>query len=375
MKNIMKSVILIIFLILLLLQPAPIIGATKAGFITWAEKIVPSLFPFFVLTRLMIYYQVPQLIGKVLTPLFKHLLHLSPITFFVMFLSMISGNPSGSKMARDYYDQQLITIKEMEGLMYFCNFASPLFIIGTVGVVLYQSTSIGYLLLMAHLLGSFTVFICCYPLLRSKQSIGQVSIQFPTQPFSSILIDCIESSIQTLIRVGGIIVFFYIVSETLNIISLTQLLNKLLLPFIESFGISSLEPLVAGILEFTQGVAKLSQTTTPLLTKLILSAFIISFAGLSVHTQSFMFTKNLNISYLKYILMRLLHGMTSAMIIFFTAKPILNESLNTFLPANPSLSTAYPSLIPLTLILFSLYFILKLYQGIKQIILRKLISY
>ena len=123
----------------------------------------------------MIYYQVPQLIGKLLAPLFKYLLYLSPITFFVMFLSLISGNPSGSKMARDYYDQHLISLKEMKGLMYFCNFSSPLFIIGTVGVVLYQSTRIGYLLLMVHLLGSLAVFIGCYPLLRSKERIRQVN--------------------------------------------------------------------------------------------------------------------------------------------------------------------------------------------------------
>ena len=225
MKKIMNSVVLLAFLIILLLQPAPIIAATKTGFITWAEKVLPSLFPFFVLTRLMIYYQVPQLIGKLLTPLFKSLLHLSPITFFVMFLSMISGNPSGSKMARDYYDQHLISAKEMEGLMYFCNFASPLFILGTVGVVLYQSTTIGYLLLIAHLLGSIAVFICCYPLLRSKETIRQVTVQFPNQSFSAILIDCIESSLQTLIRVGGIIVIFYIISETFNIIEITQLFN------------------------------------------------------------------------------------------------------------------------------------------------------
>ena len=106
MKNIMKSVILLAFLAILLIQPAPIIAATKTGFLTWADKVIPSLFPFFVLTRLMVYYQVPQLIGKLLTPLFKYFLHLSPITFFVMLMSMISGNPSGSKMARDYYDHR-----------------------------------------------------------------------------------------------------------------------------------------------------------------------------------------------------------------------------------------------------------------------------
>ena len=69
MKNIMKSVVLLLFLGILLLQPAPMIAATKTGFTTWAEKVIPSLFPFFVLTRLMIYYQVPQLIGKIPAPL------------------------------------------------------------------------------------------------------------------------------------------------------------------------------------------------------------------------------------------------------------------------------------------------------------------
>ncbi|MDE5977392.1 MAG: sporulation protein, partial [Turicibacter sp.] len=281
MKNIIKSLILLLFLFILLLQPAPIIVATKAGFTTWADKVVPSLFPFFILTRLMTYYQVPQLMGKLLTPIFKHLLHLSPITFFVMFLSMISGNPSGSKMARDYYDQKLINEKEIEGLIYFCNFSSPLFILGTVGVVLYQSTSIGYLLLLAHLLGAIIVFIFCYPLLRSKNTLQQINVQFPTQPFSTILIDCIESSLQTLIRVGGIIVFFYIISETLNILQITAIITRSIKPILEQIGLLSIEPIMAGILEFTQGVTKVSQTTASLQTKLVITAFIISFTGLS----------------------------------------------------------------------------------------------
>ena len=317
MKKIMNSVVLLAFLIILLLQPAPIIAATKTGFVTWAEKVVPSLFPFFVLTRLMIYYQVPQLIGKLLTPLFKSLLHLSPITFFVMFLSMISGNPSGSKMARDYYDQHLISAKEMEGLMYFCNFASPLFILGTVGVVLYQSTTIGYLLLIAHLLGSIAVFICCYPLLRSKETIRQVTVQFPNQSFSAILIDCIESSLQTLIRVGGIIVFFYIVSEAFNIIHLIEWFDQLLAPILSSMNINTIEPFFAGLLEFTQGVTKVASASFPFKTKLILTAFIVSFTGLSIHTQTFMFAKNLNVSYIKYLFMRCVHGISSALIVLF----------------------------------------------------------
>ena len=118
-------------------------------------------------------------------------------------------------------------------------------------------------------------------------------------------------------------------------------------PFIEDIGLASIEPLVAGILEFTQGVTKVSQTTAPLQTKLVLTAFIISFTGLSVHTQSFMFAKNLNIPYLKYFIMRLLHGCTSALIVLLTWKTVLREDIDVFLPLDSTPSTVDSSLIPL----------------------------
>ena len=366
MKNIMKSVILLAFLAILLLQPAPIIAATKTGFLTWADKVIPSLFPFFVLTRLMVYYQVPQLIGKLLAPLFKYLLHLSPITFFVMLMSMISGNPSGSKMARDYYDQRLISDREMEGLMYFCNFSSPLFILGTVGVVLYQSTTIGYLLLIAHLVGSLTVFLACYPLLRNKHALSQVKIQLPTQSFSSILIDCIEGSLQTLIRIGGIIVFFYIISEALTIIHFTSFISTLTSPLLTSINLSSADPLIAGILEFTQGVTKVSQSSASLQIKLILTAFIVGFTGLSVHTQSFMFAKNLKIPYFKYLMMRILHGTTSSIIMVLLSKTYLLENIHVFAPIEPSTYPLPHPTISITLFLLATLIIKKVLSLLKQ---------
>ena len=316
MKNIMKSVVLLLFLVLLLLYPAPIIASTKTGLLTWAEKVVPALFPFFVLTRLMIYYQVPQMIGKLFAPIFKSVLKISPLSFFVMFMSFISGNPSGPKMAREYYDKHLISERELTGLLYFCNFSSPLFIIGTIGVVLYQSTQIGYLLLTSHLLGSITVFILCYPYFKTTSS-KTLNIEYPTQSFATILIDCIESSIQTLLRVGGIIVFFYIVSEAFNIIHLIEWFYQLLAPILSSMNINTIEPFFAGLLEFTQGVTKVASASFPFKTKLILTAFIVSFTGLSIHTQTFMFAKNLNVSYIKYLFMRCVHGISSALIVLF----------------------------------------------------------
>lgn len=364
MKNIMKCVVLVLFLMILLLYPAPIIAATKTGFLTWAEKVIPALFPFFVLTRLMIYFQVPQMIGKCLAPIFKYLLKISPITFFIMLMSLISGNPSGPKMAREYYDKHLISEREMIGLLYFCNFASPLFIIGTIGVVLYKSSQIGYLLLMSHVVGSFIVFLLCYPYFKSNE-VRNFSIEFPTQSFATILIDCIESSMQTLIRVGGIIVFYYIISEALQVIHVTDILDLILKPVLIGLQLQTIEPLFAGFLEFTQGVMKLAEIEAPLYIKIALTAFIISFAGLSVHTQTFMFSKGLNISYLKFVTFRIFHGLASAILLLISF-PLLNITEDVFLPLPEEHLLITSPLVNITISILTIYLVLVLLRFIYQ---------
>ena len=104
MKNYLKALPLFAALILLLLFPAPVLNATRTGLLAWADKVVPALFPFLVLTSLMTSFQIPQMIGKILSPLFKHILKISPISFFIMLMSVLSGNPSGARMAKEYYD-------------------------------------------------------------------------------------------------------------------------------------------------------------------------------------------------------------------------------------------------------------------------------
>jgi len=371
MKNNLKICSLIFVLIILLIFPEPIITATKTGLFTWADKVIPSLFPFFVLTRLMIHYQVPQLIGKLLAPIFKYLLHISPITFFIMLMGLISGNPSGAKMAREYYDQKLISKQEFQGLLYFCNFSSPLFIIGTIGVVLYESSKVGYFLLASHLLGSLAVFICCYPYFKNKQGANKVEIKVPSQPFSVLLIDSIESSIQTLIRVGGIIMFFYIISATLNVIHIIEGLNLLLAPLLSASNIGNIDPLFSGILEFTQGVTKVSSTALPFYIQLTLTAFIVSFAGLSVHTQVFMFASDVDLSYPKYLGFRILHGWASALIILFSWQFVFTDLQDVFAPIGNSNPTALSLLVPITLGIFGFYFLLRLINYFKLVSFRK----
>ena len=70
--------------------------------------------------------------------------------------------------------------------------------------------------------------------------------------------------------------------------------------------------------------------------------------------------------------MRLLHGCTSALIVLLTWKTVLREDIDVFLPLDSTPSTVDSSLIPLTVVLFASYFVLKLYHQIKIRVKHKL---
>ena len=367
MKNYLKIIPLLAALILLLLFPEPVIRATYTGVLAWADKVVPALFPFLVLTSLMAYYQVPQIIGKVLTPLFGNILHISPITFFIMLMSFVSGNPSGARMAREYFEKGDLSKKEFRGLLYYCNFASPLFIIGTTGILLYDSPRVGYLLLFAHLMGSLAVFICCYPALKTIGRPKAQAITFPDRPFAELLLDSIETATATLVKVGGIITFFYIMTEIINLIQIYRFINVFFAPLLALLQVDNAGPILSGMIEFTQGVFKISDYGFSFPQQLAFTAFIISFAGLSVHTQVYMFAKGSGFKYPAYLLYRTLHGWASALIVLFGWHFFLTDVADVFLPAEPEILRRSFCFLPFTLAIIGFYFFLRVMQYLPKL--------
>ncbi|MCL1948883.1 MAG: sporulation protein [Turicibacter sp.] len=361
MKPYLTMIPLLAGLILLVIFPEPVIMATRTGVLAWADKVVPALFPFLALTGLLTAYQLPQMLGKALMPLFKHLLKISPVSFFIILMSFMSGNPSGARIAKEYFDEGAISQREFRGLLYFCNFASPLFIIGTTGVVLYDSPRVGYLLLFAHLAGSLAVFLCCYPMLKNTQHAPVQTIRFPTLAFSELLLKAIETATSTLVRIGGVIVFFYIVTAVLETIRLYHLAGIIFAPLLGLLQLENASPLMSGLVEFTQGVFKMSSNGGPLHLRLAITAFLISFAGLSVHTQVLMFSKGSGFKYLQYVLFRTLHGWASALVVLFGWHFFLTDMADVFMPMEPQITAYALTAIPFSIGIIGFYFLLAIF--------------
>ena len=69
------------------------------------------------------------------------------------------GYPIGAKIACDFRKNNICSKEECERLLSFTNNSGPLFIIGTVGILMFRNTTIGILLFITHILACISVGI------------------------------------------------------------------------------------------------------------------------------------------------------------------------------------------------------------------------
>lgn len=74
-------------------------------------------------------------------------------------IGTISGYPVGAKVVCSLVRENKISKEEAERLLAFCNNSGPLFILGTVGIALFGNKTIGFILLITHILASLSVGI------------------------------------------------------------------------------------------------------------------------------------------------------------------------------------------------------------------------
>jgi hypothetical protein len=92
--------------------------------------------------------------------------------------------------------------------------------------------------------------------------------------------------------------------------------SKIVAPLLAPLGIHSslLNGVISGMFEITTGCKLVSQATAPLFQKILLSTFIISWSGFSIHSQVMGFLSNTGISVSLYIITKLFHGILASSI-------------------------------------------------------------
>ena len=159
LKRNFLPLIFLFFTFSLLLFSKSNLPAVKSGLALWSNSVIPSLFPFFVATELLMHTNIITQLGNILNRYMKPLFNIRGEGAFAFIMGIISGYPVGAKIATSFRKNNTCTKEECERLLSFTNNSGPLFIIGTVGLSMYKNTSIGILLFITHILACISVGI------------------------------------------------------------------------------------------------------------------------------------------------------------------------------------------------------------------------
>ena len=316
------------------------LAAVKTGLTSWATSVVPSLFPFFVATELLMHTNIVNFLGRILNRFMKPLFNIDGKGSFGFIMGLISGYPVGAKIACEFRKNDICSKVECDRLLSFTNNSGPLFIIGTVGISMFGNTTIGILLLVTHILASFTVGIIFRFWKNSHNRLsndGQFVYAHTKDlvNFSNlggVLSESITSSINTILVIGGFVVIFSSVISILKSSGILSSLCVVLSPIFEFLHIdtSFISPFITGFLEITNGISSISSIQVKHISvNIIFTAFLLGFGGISVLLQVWSIISKSDLSIKPYIYRKLLHGIISAFYTFVALQwfPFLNFDL------------------------------------------------
>lgn len=144
---------------LLLVFPQAAGTGVKRGLAVCGQLLIPSLFPFMVLSGFVIQSGLAGGIGRRLNPLMTRLFGLSGNAAVAVIASLLGGYPAGANAVAQLIEQGEIDAAEGRRLLRICVNAGPAFIIGGIGAGMLGSAQAGLLLLTAHIVSSLLVML------------------------------------------------------------------------------------------------------------------------------------------------------------------------------------------------------------------------
>ena len=316
------TLITLFFLVAMLLFSEETSVSAKNALSLCAESVIPSLFPFLVLTRIISDMRLCDPIEKLFKEFMKPVFSLNDAAITPLLLGFISGYPIGAVMCTTEYQNGQLEKREAERLLAFSNNAGPAFVLSTIGISLFSSLKIGFALLVIHITSAILVgfiFRIISPLPPSKKP---YSVKNKPKAFSFAFTDSVYAAIMASLSITAYIVFFTVLTSLTDTI-----LSAMSFSFTSNFPL--LKGIFKGIFELTSGAFSLSEKASPE-TAFILISTLLGWGGFCIHFQAMSFVKKTDLKMNEYFIGKLLQAAISGIIAFFTANSNLFDAICTF---------------------------------------------
>lgn len=316
--------------------------AVRDGMDLCGRVIVPSLFPFFILSQMVMDLGFSRWFGALMSPVMKPFFRLPRVCGTALVLGLVGGYPVGAKTTLSLYQRGECSLEEGNRLLAFSNNGGPGFLLGVIGIGMYQSAEVGALLYLAHALGACTVgvFLAYGGKLflfgrnqekrlvgsekngsMMKKGVGDSSGNGvlntgktgydgkEEKGFLAAFLDGVTGAMDATLRVCGFILCFTVLLRLLTVSGvLVAVAEGVAWVLPESFGVLSY-PLVLGFVELTSGVTALEGGSFPV--QMGVLSFFLGWGGLSIHAQTLSILGDSDLSGFCYLKGKLFHGLVS----------------------------------------------------------------
>ncbi|MEW9700618.1 sporulation integral membrane protein YlbJ [Paenibacillus sp. SI8] len=345
--------------------------AALRGVSIWWDVLFPALFPFFVISEVLLGFGIVHFFGTLLDPMMRPVFRIPGIGGFVMAMGFAAGYPVGAKLTSQLWEQKLVNREEGERLVAFTTSSDPIFLIGAVSIGFFHDASLAMIIAVAHYGGSVLIGLMMRfhgrkstPTPQSITRKGWVwkrafdamhaARMKDGRSIGNLLSQSILHSLSLIFVVGGLVVFFSVVLEVLTAANVMNFMFLLVQTLLQVTGLPHelSQAVINGLFEVTLGAkaAGSAEATLALSSKVAIAAFILSWGGLSVHAQIVSLLSHTNLRYLPFLTARFVHALLSAAIVLVIWEPMqqFREQSTAFLPAYNPL-TPLPSFMKLLL--------------------------
>lgn len=324
----------------LITLPQEAMEAARSGLALCGQVIIPSLFPYFILSSLLVELGLAACLGRLLSPVMSPLFGVSGPGASALVLGLVGGYPVGAATVRSLYESGSCSKREAEGLLTFCNNSGPAFILGVAGAGVFQSLSAGALLYAIHIAGALLTGILFCRLRAGSRTKKRCDAPPAVKAVraSSAFTRSIQKALTSTLAICAFVVCFTVLLRLLNdtgvLSRAAELANALLVPL--GWDPIWTSRLLAGLLELSTGITGLTGSGAPGM-RLVLAAFLLGWGGLSVHCQTAALLERSGLSCRRMPAAKLVHGLLSAALAF---------GWNCLQPSETAVSVFAPALAP-----------------------------
>ena len=272
------------------------------------QVLLPSLFPFFVLSSMFISTGVIQRLSTRLEKPFQWLFGLPGSFGAALLLGAAGGYPVGAKTIATLYQQGQCSKRDAEKALRFCNNAGPAFLISAVGASLLQDPHAGLNLYAVHVLSALIIGFIYRKNTDHVKYNGITANHMRNTATISLFLRAVTDAFSSFLNVSAFVLIFSVISTMLQQLPLIDSLHCLPGGGILWYG------LLAGFLELTSGVACLTQGVLPPSSLLPALSFLCGWGGCSVQFQTISLLHDAGLSCRQYLKSKLLQGILAALI-------------------------------------------------------------